>query len=137
LAAGCKWGSEAIAAHAHIFHITAWSLPAIGTILAIHQHAIDGDPVAGICFIGNQVTHPENSEFTHYNHAHVVQDPGNLLAYILVPLAFFLAVGTSFLLAGFIALVRIRQVQHDVFGVVSSHPYFYTTTALILDYSLL
>jgi hypothetical protein len=60
-----------------------------------------------------------------------VKDPGNLLAYILVPLAFFLAVGTSFLLAGFIALVRIRQVQYEAFGAVSSHPYpyFYTTTA--------
>jgi len=55
LAAGCKWGSEAIASHAHFFHIGAWVLPALGTLVAVLDGAVDGDAISGICFIGNQV----------------------------------------------------------------------------------
>jgi len=38
------------------------------------------------------------------------QDPVRLTLYIIVPLGILLILGTSFLLAGFIALVRIRRV---------------------------
>ena len=55
LAAGLKWGSEAIASHAHLFHILAWVLPALGTFVAITDGAVDGDAISGICSIGNQV----------------------------------------------------------------------------------
>jgi len=57
LAAGSKWGSEAISAYSKTFHFFAWTTPAIPTFIAIFidYKAIDIDNVAGICLIGNQV----------------------------------------------------------------------------------
>ena len=91
LAAGLKWSTEAITAHSHIFHVGAWVLPALGTLAALIDGAVDGDAISGICLIGNQ-------------------DSGRLVAYIVGPLGLLLVLGTGFLFAGFIALVRIRKV---------------------------
>ncbi|MFH4977638.1 hypothetical protein AB6A40_004347 [Gnathostoma spinigerum] len=53
LAAASKWSSEAIAGYANYFHLTAWLLPAIQTITVIVVGAVDGDPMTGICYVGN------------------------------------------------------------------------------------
>ncbi|XP_022239628.1 frizzled-5-like [Limulus polyphemus] len=91
LAAGMKWGNEAIADYSLYFHLGAWAIPAVKTIIILAIDGIDGDPVAGICYVGNQ----------------------NVLllrGFVLIPLCVYLLLGTSFLLGGYVELFRIRGV---------------------------
>ncbi|VDL91897.1 unnamed protein product [Schistocephalus solidus] len=91
LAAGLKWGSEAIAKYSQAFHFVAWFFPGAQAMTVLTMSAVDGDPVGGLCYVGaTSIT--------------------NLKAFVLAPLCFYLALGTIFLLAGFIALFRIRSV---------------------------
>lgn len=53
---------------------------------------IDGDPISGICYVGHS-------------------DSSMLRGFVLLPLISFLTVGTIFLLAGLISLMRIRNVM--------------------------
>jgi len=95
LSAGMKWGNEAIERNAHYFHLVAWTIPAIKTIVLLAFGQIDGDPLAGVCIAGG------SNIFW-------------LRALVIVPLCVYLGVGTCFLLAGFVALCRIRTVmKHD------------------------
>lgn len=91
LAAGLKWGQEAIEAKATYFHIVTWTVPAVQTIIVLILRKVDADELTGICYVGNS-------------------NQKNLGGYVLAPLCFYLIVGTLFLLAGFIALFRIRTV---------------------------
>lgn len=91
LAAGLKWGNEAIAGHAQYYHLCAWLIPAGKTVAVLVAGAVDGDPVAGICSVGNS-------------------SPENLKRFVLAPLIVYFALGATFLLAGFVSLFRIRSV---------------------------
>ncbi|XP_076466566.1 frizzled-9-like [Babylonia areolata] len=90
LAAGRKWGQEAIEALSSYFHLAAWAIPAIQTIVILTMRRVDGDELTGMCYVGNQ-------------------DIGALTGFVLVPLIIYLIVGTIFILAGFVALFRIRS----------------------------
>uniref|UniRef100_A0A4X2K7E8 Frizzled-5 n=2 Tax=Vombatus ursinus TaxID=29139 RepID=A0A4X2K7E8_VOMUR len=91
LAAGMKWGNEAIAGYSQYFHLAAWLIPSVKSIAVLALSAVDGDPVAGICYVGNQ-----NLDY--------------LRGFVLAPLVVYLLTGTLFLLAGFVSLFRIRSV---------------------------
>ncbi|XP_060534561.1 frizzled-2 [Cylas formicarius] len=91
LAAGLKWGNEAIASYAQCFHVAAWIIPTLQTLAVLLSGAVDGDPISGICYVGNM-----NME--------------NLRTFVLGPLVIYLILGTSFLMAGFVSLFRIRNV---------------------------
>ncbi|XP_031571042.1 frizzled-9-like [Actinia tenebrosa] len=91
LAAGRKWGQEAIERKATYFHVIAWTIPAIQTILALIMRKVDSDELTGLCYVGNT-------------------DPKNLAHYVIVPLVLYLVAGTIFLFAGFFSLFRIRTV---------------------------
>nr|XP_033787419.1 frizzled-8 [Geotrypetes seraphini] len=91
LAAGLKWGNEAIAGYAQYFHLAAWLVPSVKSIAVLALSSVDGDPVAGICYVGNQ-------------------NLDNLRGFVLAPLVLYLALGAMFLLAGFVSLFRIRSV---------------------------
>ncbi|KAB1252090.1 Frizzled-8 [Camelus dromedarius] len=54
LAAGMKWGNEAIAGYSQYFHLAAWLVPSVKSIAVLALSSVDGDPVAGICYVGNQ-----------------------------------------------------------------------------------
>ncbi|KAB0336865.1 hypothetical protein FD755_025822, partial [Muntiacus reevesi] len=91
LAASMKWGNKAIAGYAQYFHLAAWLIPSVKSITGLALSSVDGDPVASICYVGNQNL--------------------NLLrGFVLGPLVLYLLVGTLFLLAGFVSLFRIRSV---------------------------
>uniref|UniRef100_A0A0B7AQP5 Frizzled-4 n=1 Tax=Arion vulgaris TaxID=1028688 RepID=A0A0B7AQP5_9EUPU len=92
LAAGRKWGQEAIAALSSYFHLAAWAIPAVQTIVILTMRRVDGDELTGLCYVGNQ-------------------DPDALTAFVIVPLIIYLAAGFIFILAGFTAMLRIR---HDL-----------------------
>ncbi|XP_006636463.2 frizzled-5 [Lepisosteus oculatus] len=91
LAAGMKWGNEAIAGYAQYFHLAAWLIPSVKSIAVLALSSVDGDPVAGICYVGNQSI-------------------ANLRGFVLAPLVAYLFTGSLFLLAGFVSLFRIRSV---------------------------
>lgn len=91
LAAGLKWGNEAITSYSHLFHLAAWLIPTVQTVAVLLSGAVDGDPVSGICYVGNM-------------------NMDNLRTYVLAPLVVYLLVGTTFLFAGFVSLFRIRSV---------------------------
>lgn len=93
LAAGMKWGHEAIEANSQYFHLAAWAVPAVKTISILALGQIEGDVLSGVCFVSNL-------------------DP--LRSFVLAPLFIYLFTGTSFLLAGFVSLFRIRTImKHD------------------------
>lgn len=88
LAAGLKWGNEAIASYSQYFHLVAWLAPTVQTVWAYVAGGVAGDPVAGVCTVA----------------------PEGVRNFILAPLFVYLLLGTSFLLAGFVSLFRIRSV---------------------------
>ena len=90
LAAGRKWGREAIEALSSYFHLAAWAVPAVKTIVVLTMRRVDGEELTGLCYVGNQ-------------------DRRSLLGFVLVPLVTYLAIGTMFILAGFVAMLRIRN----------------------------
>lgn len=91
LAAGLKWGNEAIAGYSQYFHLAAWLIPTVKSVGVLIMNAVDGDPVAGICYVGNI-------------------NADNLRLFVLGPLLVYLLLGTSFLFGGFVSLFRIRNV---------------------------
>ncbi|XP_062852955.1 frizzled-7b isoform X1 [Trichomycterus rosablanca] len=95
LSAGMKWGHEAIEANSQYFHLAAWAVPAVKTITVLALGQVDGDLLTGVCFVG-------------------IQDITALRGFVLAPLFVYLFIGTSFLLAGFVSLFRIRTImKHD------------------------
>ena len=92
LAAGLKWGHEAIQLHSSYFHLAAWGIPFIKTIIILVMRVVDADELTGMCYVGN----------------HNLQA---LTGFVLAPLFTYLVLGTLFLLAGFISLFKIRSVM--------------------------
>uniref|UniRef100_A0A7N4NIU0 Frizzled class receptor 9 n=1 Tax=Sarcophilus harrisii TaxID=9305 RepID=A0A7N4NIU0_SARHA len=92
LAAGKKWGHEAIEAHGGYFHMAAWGLPALKTIVILTLRKVAGDELTGLCYVGSA-------------------DASALTGFVLVPLSCYLVLGTSFLLTGFVALFHIRKIM--------------------------
>lgn len=90
MAAGLKWGSEAIASYSQYFHLVAWLIPSIKSITILATSRVDGDPISGICYVGNS-------------------NATTLWGFVLAPLFLYLVLGLSFLLAGFVSLFRIRD----------------------------
>uniref|UniRef100_A0A8C4LX08 Frizzled class receptor 8 n=1 Tax=Equus asinus asinus TaxID=83772 RepID=A0A8C4LX08_EQUAS len=102
LAAGMKWGNEAIAGYSQYFHLAAWLVPSVKSIAVLALSSVDGDPVAGICYVGNQSL-------------------DNLRGFVLAPLVIYLFIGTMFMLAGFVSLFRIRSVIKQQGGPTKTH----------------
>lgn len=95
LAAARKWGAEAIQSLSSYFHLAAWAIPAIKTIVILTMRRVDGDELTGLCYVGNQ-------------------DPMALTGFVLIPLIVYLLIGAVFLLSGFVALFNIRNnLKHE------------------------
>ncbi len=95
LAAALKWGKEPVERLWMLYHIIAWSVPAIQMILVLALQLVDGDQLTGLCYPGN---------FSNVA----------LGVFVFLPLAVFLLLGLLFLVIGFYALVNIRrQLQKD------------------------
>lgn len=90
LAAGRKWVQEAIEALSSYFHVAAWAIPAVKTIVILTMRRVDGDELTGLCFVGNQ-------------------DVVALTGFVLAPLITYLLTGTLFIFAGFFAMFKIRR----------------------------
>jgi len=87
-----KWSTEAINNFSQYFHIICWAIPSFQTISILAMRTVDADPLSGVCYVGNH-------------------DLRSLAIFVLIPLSVFLLFGTSFLVAGFVSLFRIREVM--------------------------
>ena len=96
LTAVYTWSKEAVARLAPLFHITAWLLPLIMTAVLLGNKVIGADELTAICFI---VMEKDNSA-TFYG----------LMLGVIVPLLIFLSTGIFFVLAGFVSVLRIRDL---------------------------
>ncbi|XP_022199746.2 frizzled-4-like [Nilaparvata lugens] len=86
LQTGLGWTPARIQNYTTFFHITAWVLPAVNTVLIVFMRRIDADELTGTCYVGNQ-------------------DSTSLIAFVLVPqLACLLLVG-SMLILGFLTSI--------------------------------
>nr|QEF51153.1 frizzled9/10 protein [Eupentacta fraudatrix] len=94
LAAGMKWGYEAIATYSSYYHFAAWALPAAKTIVVLLSRRMDGEELTGMCFVGNQ-------------------DRVSLGWFVIAPLVVYYVVGTVFIMLGFFCLFRIRKVMRE------------------------
>ncbi len=92
LAAGLKWGHEAIESNSHYFHLLAWAVPAIKTITVLAMNKVEGDVLSGVCFVG-------------------LWNQSYLAGFVLIPLFVYLVIGFLFLFAGFVSLWRIRTLM--------------------------
>ncbi|XP_076269890.1 frizzled class receptor [Rhynchophorus ferrugineus] len=92
LAAGLKWGHEAIEANSQYFHLAAWTIPAVKTITILALGKVDGDILSGVCYVG-------------------IWNVEAMRTFILIPLIIYLIIGTAFLTSGFVSLFRIRTVM--------------------------
>ncbi|KAK7883289.1 hypothetical protein WMY93_029463 [Mugilogobius chulae] len=95
LAAGLKWGHEAIEMHSSYFHIAAWAIPAVKTIVILIMRLVDADDLTGLCYVGNMQQEA-------------------LTGFVVAPLTTYLLIGTLFICAGLVALFKIRSnLQKD------------------------
>lgn len=92
LAAGLKWGHEAIENISSYFHLAAWALPGIKMIAILWLQKVDADILSGVCYTG-------------------LRDTSILRGFVLAPLFLYLILGTCFLMAGFVSLFRIRNLM--------------------------
>ncbi|GAU93659.1 hypothetical protein RvY_05561 [Ramazzottius varieornatus] len=90
LTAGRRWSAEAISEHSTKYHFFAWVLPFIQSSVALWTRAVDGDSLAGVCYIGNHNT-------------------SNLMGFVVVPLCIYLGLGVFLLLIGFVSMKKIHK----------------------------
>nr|AFN44726.1 Wnt receptor frizzled-like protein 4/9/10 [Bugula neritina] len=89
LAASRKWVLEAINSIACYFHLFAWAVPAVLTVVILVTGRVDSNELTGMCYVGNH-------------------DKWSLLIYIIIPTSFLCLVGEILMLAGFVSVLRIR-----------------------------
>ena len=49
---GLKWAAESISRYAVYYHAVVWGVPLVKTTLLLLLSAVEGDNVAGICYVG-------------------------------------------------------------------------------------
>jgi len=96
LSSGLKWTASAISSYSQYFHFIAWLIPTVQTMAILAMAAIDGDPVSGLCYVGNH-------------------DNNTLTIFIIAPLLIYSMLSLSFFTAGVIALCQSKKQN----GVVS------------------
>lgn len=97
LSAVLKWSGEAIENQSQYFHIISWSIPAVATISVLALGKIEGDPLSGICFVGQY-------------------DTQSLQLFLLWPQLVLICIGFVFLVIGFLSMYRIRLVVKNESG---------------------
>ena len=96
LCGGMKWKTEALKSCSVYFHVAAWGVPCGKTVVILMLRKIDVDELTGLCYVGNRFENiPALREF------------------VVGPLFTYLIMGTTFLVAGFVALFKIRPASNS------------------------
>ena len=85
LSAGLKWSHDAIELYSSYFHLVAWGIPAIQSIVIIVLRDVSSDELTGLCFVG-------------------ANSPNSLLGFVIAPFGIYLIIGICLLLAGYVVL---------------------------------
>lgn len=95
LCGGVKWKTDAVKSCSVYFHIAAWGVPCGKTVVILMLRKIDVDELTGLCYVGNRF-----------------ENISALREFVVGPLFTYLIMGTTFLVAGFVALFKIRPVSN-------------------------
>ena len=96
LASAFSWSNEAVAHLAPLYHVVAWVLPLLLTIILVATRVVGADELTAICFIVR-----DDSDMSFYA----------LLLGVIVPLIVCLITGIVFLTIGFVSLLRIHSIM--------------------------
>ncbi|GIY47425.1 frizzled-4 [Caerostris extrusa] len=92
-----KWKQERLLGLSNIFHLFAWGVPSIFTIIVLVMRIIDADELIGICYVGNQSRE-------------------NLLNFVILPSVLYMC-------AAFIVMIMgLLPVRPDNYSSVQTHP---------------
>uniref|UniRef100_A0A6A7FYU5 Frizzled-2-like n=1 Tax=Hirondellea gigas TaxID=1518452 RepID=A0A6A7FYU5_9CRUS len=91
LMAGLKWSHEAVENYAAWFHVAAWAVPSVKTIVILATENVEGDVLTGACYVG-------------------LWNVATMRGFVLAPLFLYLVLGTVFLFVGFVSLFRVRTI---------------------------
>lgn len=95
LSAGLNWSPDAISNYSQYFHFIAWLIPTVQTMAILAMAAIDGDPVSGLCYVGNH-------------------DINTLTIFVIAPLVVYCMLSLTFFVAGIVAICQSKKVlQHQ------------------------
>lgn len=92
LSAGLHWSPEAIERKSSYFHFIAWLIPSIKTLTILIMRAVDANELTGSCFVGNH-------------------SKGTLLAFVILPSALYLMIGSLFLFARLCRFYMTKQMK--------------------------
>lgn len=96
LASAFSWSNEAVAHLAPFYHVIAWVLPLLLTIILVATRVVGADELTAVCFVVH-----DNSTMSYYA----------LLFGVIVPLIICLTTGSLFLTIGFVSLLRIHSIM--------------------------
>lgn len=96
LASAFSWSNEAVAHLAPFYHVVAWVLPLLLTIILVATRVVGADELTAVCFIVR-----DNSDMSFYA----------LLLGVIIPLVVCLITGIVFLTIGFVSLLRIHSIM--------------------------
>ena len=94
LSSGLKWSNDTISSYSQYFHFVAWLIPTIQTMAILAMSAIDGDPVSGLCSVGNH-------------------DSNTLTIFVIGPLLIYTMLSLSFFIAGIMAKLKIDNITQN------------------------
>lgn len=90
LSTGLRWSHDAISSYSQYFHFIAWLIPTVQTMAILAMAAIDGDPVSGLCSVGNH-------------------DNNTLTIFVIAPLLIYSMLAFSFFVAGILAIFQLDK----------------------------
>jgi len=95
LSTGLRWPMHAISSYSQYFHFIAWIVPTVQTMAILAMAAIDGDPVSGLCSVGNH-------------------DNNTLTIFVIAPLLIYTMLSFSFFVAGVVAIVQRKRNNNNI-----------------------
>lgn len=102
LSTGLKWSPDAISSYSQYFHFVAWLVPTVQTMAILAMAAIDGDPVSGLCSVGNH-------------------DNNILNIFVIAPILVYTMLSLTFFIAGLVAICKSKKVlEHPAAVVVTA-----------------
>ncbi|XP_075262894.1 frizzled-9-like [Convolutriloba macropyga] len=84
------WSQEALEAISIWFHVSAWAIPTVQTVVTLATKRFEGDPLTGLCVVGSQTAI-------------------NLLFFVIIPIAFCALLGLLLITYGFISVFQVRK----------------------------
>ena len=90
LTAAKGWSQEALESISIWFHVIAWGVASVPSVIVLATKRFEGDPLTGLCVVGSQT-------------------PINLLYFILIPVSLCAILGMFLITYGFVSVFKVRK----------------------------